>query len=510
MSTSLLAVRVPVARADISPEYPVSPRGYANLTTFVTPIWWMNYGFMSPPADTATAQGQHVLVPITTTAYQGVSFMMFHGLYSKHVRSVSVREYIGPGLWVPLPVQTPAITEVDPTASFTVDLGVAEHVGTRYVQFSVTYTDNNVIRSAVVALTTVPKPVNATDLTPTATPATIFWGQSAAIAAHLMPANSTAGVAWSLQPAAAGTLNPLSGTTTQLTPKTVQPNDPYLQYNPAGLKTTLQARVTNPDGSQLTRQTEVIIGGLTPQTAATGSTFSYRPAALNPATFPAGATVRYQWTLQNPSRQNVSPPGTTLNQPDFRWTNIPGNAAGEYFLQLTLIFTTGGRDFQWVSNVTTLQISPAAIRLRAVPNLTFMLASTGGARIPTGNDLNALAGTTLVYQAGQTTAGAAFDGNDQGRLLVDGSQWSLAVAVSPFTNTATKAPLNVTPILGLTLNGTRQAIPADGGSITVLKNQLNALAATMDDQTTLFIPQTPLVPPGTYQADVTWTVTTAP
>ncbi|ERL64393.1 hypothetical protein L248_0935 [Schleiferilactobacillus shenzhenensis LY-73] len=508
MGGGLFGITVPVAGAEIGPEFPASPPGSAGKSTYgLFTIWWVNYGFMSPPADTSTAQGQHVLIPITTTAYSGFPMPWF---FSKHVRSVSVREYVGPGLWAPLPVQTPTITEVDPTASFTVDLGVANRVGTRYVQFSVTYTDGHVIRSGVVALTTVPKPVNATDLAPTATPPTIFWGQSAAIAAHLMPDNSTGSVTWSLQPAAAGTLNPADGTTTQLTPKDVQPNDPYLQYNPAGLQTTLQAQVTNPDGSRLTRQTQVIIGGLTPQTAAAGSTFSYRPAALNPAAFPAGATVRYQWTLQKPSRQSVSPPGTTLNQPDFRWTNIPGNAAGEYFLQLTVIFTTGGHDFQWVSNVTTLWVNPAAIRLRAVPNLTFMLAGGGGNRVPTGDDLNAAAGTMLVYQAGQTRTGAAFDGNDQGRLLVDGSQWSLAVAVSPFTNTATNAPLNVTPILELTLNGTRQTIPADGGSITVLKNQRDALAAAMDDQTTLLIPQTPLVPPGTYQADVTWTVTTAP
>ncbi|WP_260301298.1 hypothetical protein [Schleiferilactobacillus harbinensis] len=498
---------VPVQAADPpapDPEFTPSPDGFSVQFIF----WWMNYGFTTQPNDYNVIQGTPLRIGMTTTAYSG-----FYGIGVKRITGVTTREYLGGGLWTNYPGVSPSFSQADPTATIIVDLGAARVVGTNYVQFTATYSDGTKIYSRVIKITTTSSAIDATALAPQTTTPTIFWGQSATIASGISPANSTAKINWAMPPGGAnlGTIMPPMGLATEYNSAIPALTDSLIANNPAGFPVNIPITAKNTDGTTVQNTATITVGGLTPQAVVARENFTYSPAALNPATFPAGMTPSYQWTVMDSNYQPVTPAGAVTNQATFSWTKVPNNAATYYFLQLTITFTDGGgHTLKWQSNDTILQVVDPPPYLRVVPNMRFQLFRDNAYTLPTAEDLNAAGGTTLAYQPDTGQPTNTFDGNNQGFIRVDGDHWTLSLAASPFTNRTTGDVLTVTPTLHLVWANGQAAVPVDGTNTVLVHNQTDNFAATLSAGSTLYIPQTAQVPGGTYQSQLTWTVTIAP
>jgi hypothetical protein len=298
---------------------------------------------------------------------------------------------------------------------------------------------------------------------------------------------------------------------TQYNSALIAANDPLILNNITGFPIAIPVKATNPDGSTIQNAATVTVGGLMPQAVVAREDFSYRPAALDPATFPSGMTPTYQWVITDSNYQPITPANTVTNDATFRWSKVPNTKTTYYYLQLNITFSNNqGNSVVWRSNYTPLQVVDPPPYLQAVPNMQFQLFQNNAYRPATAGDLNSPTGTTLRYQAYQSQPTTTFDGNNQGVIHITGAHWTLSLAANPFTNTTTGDVLNVTPTLNLAIGQKRIPVPANGTNTVVLAAQTDDLATTLNDQTTLFIPQTAQVPGGTYRSQLTWTLNISP
>lgn len=508
-----ILIAAPVRAADPpapAPENPVNADGW----TFQIPLfndWITNYGFLAQPNDANLVQGVPLRISMLTTMSSGLSLLGHTG--AKSVSRVIVRQALNSMMWVTNPGPKITLSQNEPKETITADFGVAQTAGINFYQFTIIYTDGTQIYSRVVKVSISPKAISATALNPQTTTPTIFWGQTADITPGLTPANSTAQIAWAMPPGGGnlGTIMPPMGLATQYNSAIPALTDSLIANNPAGFPVNIPITAKNADGTTVQNTATITVGGLTPQAVVARENFTYSPAALNPATFPAGMTPSYQWTVMDSNYQPVTPAGAVTNQATFSWTKVPNNAATYYFLQLTITFTDGGgHTLKWQSNDTILQVVDPPPYLRAVPNMRFQLFRDNAYTLPTAEDLNAAGGTTLAYQPDTGQPANTFDGNNQGFIRVDGDHWTLSLAASPFTNRTTGDVLTVTPTLHLVWANGQAAVPVDGTNTVLVHNQTDNFAATLSAGSTLYIPQTAQVPGGTYQSQLTWTVTIAP
>ncbi|MCI1891530.1 MAG: WxL domain-containing protein [Schleiferilactobacillus harbinensis] len=500
-----------VSAADTTPpaaQYTPSSDGVAYYIPLFN-FWVVNYGFSTQPGNQNLIQGSPLKISMGAAAYTGWTGLL--SIFNQSVSQVVVAGYLGGGLWVNYPNAVVTINQQDPAANITVDLGIAKTVGTQYFQFTVIYSDGKRVYSRLVAITTVPAAVPTTAVNPKVMTPTIFWGQTVDLSAGLTPTNSTASVSWTPPAPNVGTLTLTNAMATQYNSALIAANDPLILNNITGFPIAIPVKATNPDGSTIQSAATVTVGGLMPQAVVAREDFSYRPAALDPTTFPSGMTPTYQWVITDSNYQPITPANTVTNDATFRWSKVPNTKTTYYYLQLNITFSNNqGNSVVWRSNYTPLQVVDPPPYLQAVPNMQFQLFQNNAYRPATAGDLNSPTGTTLRYQDYQSQPTTTFDGNNQGVIHITGAHWTLSLAANPFTNTTTGDVLNVTPTLNLAIGQKRIPVPANGTNTVVLAAQTDDLATTLNDQTTLFIPQTAQVPGGTYRSQLTWTLNISP
>ena len=347
-------------------------------------------------------------------------------------------------------------------------------------------------------------------------PTTVLWGQSIGLNAHLTPTNSTASVAWGTNAASGvGAFTNVNGRITSF--KTEAPSgntNAALQTN-NGTPVTFTATATNDDKTTVSGKVQATIGGLNPLTVQRGTSFSVKPAALDGVTYPSKPTFKWHLYKDQKGSQDYSPVAgeqITNNTDTLNWQNIQA-AAGTLYYQLEVEFDSGQKSY-WYSNIAPLTITASAPQLHAVPNLQFALSS--GAN-PSIADFYAAQGVTMVYQPSTIANQTNWDGNNHGALAIagGGSTWSLNVQFSPFKNQTTQHYLSTETggSAAVTLHfadGTAVQAKDNRQPVTVYSKVTKDVTTTTATTTSLQVPQTSTIQPGTYQSTATWTLVKAP
>nr|WP_274805026.1 protein export cytoplasm protein SecA2 ATPase RNA helicase [Lacticaseibacillus rhamnosus] len=515
----LIGVSPFVVTADSRPTdpvaTPVSPAGQYFSWWFIKLV--NRNGLVTQPSDQSvvatTGSTMTVNVPMVTTNANGI-----FGFGAQRLSSASYQQYNATTGW---PNQFKNMTvDVDtdnPTTSAIAHLPVSTTPGTRYYQMKLTYTDNNpkTIYSGVFAITVVPKPVNATGITVTGQPLSALWGQQIGLTSQLQPTNSTATVAWQESVSGLGDFTNTTGKNTNFKSQAPQNmKDAALQTN-NGTPVTFTATATNDDKTTVSGKVQATIGGLNPLTVQRGTSFSVKPAALDGVTYPSKPTFKWHLYKDQKGSQDYSPVAgeqITNNTDTLNWQNIQA-AAGTLYYQLEVEFDSGQKSY-WYSNIAPLTITASAPQLHAVPNLQFALSS--GAN-PSIADFYAAQGVTMVYQPSTIANQTNWDGNNHGALAVagGGSTWSLNVQFSPFKNQTTQHYLSTENggSAAVTLHfadGTAAQAKDDRQPVTVYNKVTKDVTTTTATTTSLQVPQTSTVQPGTYQSTATWTLVKAP
>ncbi|NVO89328.1 protein export cytoplasm protein SecA2 ATPase RNA helicase [Lactobacillus rhamnosus] len=502
-------------RPDPPAATPVSPDGqYWKFLVFYDVS---QNGLVSQPSDqslVATSGTQMTVdVPMVTTNMNGFIWGV------KRLSKVSYQQYNPSSGWPNKFTDMSLSVGTDqPTTSATGKLPVTTTPGTYYFQLKLTYTNNapQVVYSRVFAITIVPQPVKATAVNATADPTTVLWGQSIGLNAHLTPTNSTASVAWGTNAASGvGAFTNVNGRITSF--KTEAPSgntNAALQTN-NGTPVTFTATATNDDKTTVSGKVQVTIGGLNPLTVQRGTSFSVKPAALDGVTYPSKPTFKWHLYKDQKGSQDYSPVAgeqITNNTDTLNWQNIQA-AAGTLYYQLEVEFDSGQKSY-WYSNIAPLTVTASAPQLHAVPNLQFALSS--GAN-PSIADFYAAQGVTMVYQPSTIANQTNWDGNNHGALAVagGGSTWSLNVQFSPFKNQTTQHYLSTETggSAAVTLHfadGTAAQAKDDRQPVTVYNKVTKDVTTTTATTTSLQVPQTSTIQPGTYQSTATWTLVKAP
>lgn len=283
----------------------------------------------------------------------------------------------------------------------------------------------------------------------------------------------------------------------------------------AGTIVDFTATATNPDHSTIKGSSSVTFGGLNPLTVQRGSSFSIKPAALDGAVYPG--TPHFEWILYKDRSGNVYTPSSsehiTQHSDTLQWQDIQA-APQQLYYQLLVSFKTSQGTMYWKTNIAPLTITVSAPQLHAVPNLQFALSS--GAN-PSIADFYAAQGVTMVYQPSTIANQTNWDGNNHGALAVagGGSTWSLNVQFSPFKNQTTQHYLSTENggSAAVTLHfadGTAAQAKDDRQPVTVYNKVTKDVTTTTATTTSLQVPQTSTVQPGTYQSTATWTLVKAP
>ncbi|MCG4282098.1 hypothetical protein [Lacticaseibacillus saniviri] len=488
-------------RAAPAPQYPQSDPGSYGYIPLVNVLWVSNTGLTAQPADTAVVYGANTRVTVPMTAVNQNGWFIFTG---NKISSVSVNEYVN-GSWQAVNVGT-SISHSEPTSSADVTLPAGLSVGTHYYQATVHY-PNDVRYSRVFTVNVAPQAVPATAITLSPQYPSILWGESTQVKATLTPENATTPINnWTTS---LGSLDRTDSSLVNLT--TTVP----ASATDASLKNEGTAATLHATSNGLTGTTQVTVGGITSQTLNEGATLSYHPTALDHLTGVVG-TPTYTWHLYNANNQEQSwPDQSVTNKPTLTVPNASMALDGMYF-QVTVSWqVTSGSNTTTInrySNIAQLHVNQQSAQLIAVPNMMFAKAD---GQDPTVEDF---AGTTPVVlrlkNTSQNQTSQAYDGNNANFLSVKGPQWSLAVAFTPFRQTASNAFLGgqTSTAIGqfnLGLNGQNIAITGDGNNQPVLTNQTRDLNATLNTNTTVTLPNG-AVKRGTYQSIATWTVTRAP
>ncbi|WP_193312107.1 WxL domain-containing protein [Schleiferilactobacillus harbinensis] len=508
-----LALQPVMAATDVPSqgEHPKSAAGWSIGPIFGA--YLISNGLTKQPADVNFVKG-------TTASASMVSTFSDQWVGGYNITSVNARVYQGNGQWANAGL-TSSIAKSKPTATIAYNLSNLD-VGTYYFQFSVTYSSGTTSYSDMITVNVAAAPKDAESIRPAPKRSTIFWGESTAVDANLLPPDSTSVVTWTPPAATTGSLSPMTGLTTSFASAQIDANaaDTRLNYD-NGLPVTIGANATNTVvPGTIGGTTQVTVGGLVRQDAIAGRSFSYSPAALNDIVFPEGMTPSYQWTVYNANRQKVST-SAVLNNPSFSWANVAKPpVADRYYLQLNIILKSGSNTVTWRSNLAPLVVMTPASRLIAVPNLRFLAYVNGAFRTPLIGDFYQAGGVTLRYSAAAAQVGnGTYDGNNTGFLAVQtvGQNWNLSVQASGFTHQLSGLSLPTNPTLTLAVllaNGGSQVVAVPTGDaaapVTVLANQTTNYSGNLNSATTLQVPQTSFMLTGNYQSNLTWTLTQAP
>ncbi|MCH4170005.1 MAG: hypothetical protein LKF36_02145 [Lactobacillus sp.] len=496
-----------VQAAAPTPENTVSAAGWQILGGIV-----ISNGITAQPSDVNA-----IKAPTTT-----ISFTAMHkddvGFSGSILKNATVREYVN-GSWNNVPTGFNRTKPNNYSANVALTFNDLA-VGTHYYQIAVTYVNWLGITvdtkySRVVTVNIAPQPVDATAIAPTATPATIFWGQTTSLDAHLTPANSTATVSWAFGDSSLGAFSNSTGIQTNFT-STLSPTDDNLKQA-AGVVSTATATATNSGGGKLSGGAQVTIGGLTKQNVIEGDTLTYYPPALDTMTPPTGAGVSYKWQIYDSNYKLLSNPGGTVagNGKTLTWTNVPMPSSSIYYLKLNITITKDNQSAIWQSNYAPLTVEPAVVKLIAVPNLLFNKFDGTNYTTPSIQDFYNPAGLTLNYVPKRNVkASTNYDGNNNDLLAVSGKKWTLTVGFSPFRNMDDQNYLSSdkggTAQFNLNVNGKSFLASDNNTPVTLFTNSADSYTGSLNNSTTLKIPQVKTVTPGTYQSTATWTLIKAP
>lgn len=411
-----------------------------------------------------------------------------------------------------------------PTSSLDSNLSVPTTPGTYYYQLRLQFNNGSpsMVYSNVFAITVVPKPVKAVEISPTANPAEVLWGQPSRVQANLSPSNSTAVVSWQPNPPTGQTATVSNSTgistllnTPDLTTEPGEPKDPTLLQTDNGTPMSVTATATNDDNSKVTGEAKVTLGGLHPLTVEKGQAISLKPAALNNVSYPG--TPQFSWRIYDANKKTYTlKTGETaeLNKDTFKWNNVQGSSNKMYY-QLVVGFKNDKGTTYWYSNIAPITITTTTKTptLIAVPDLAFRLSS---GQDPTVADFYQSGGVKLNYVAPDNLKALTYDGNKAGAIAVGGKNvpWTLSVAFSPFKSTAgnylaTSAGGAAT--IGLQLStGAAVTLKDNNQAQQVAQSSVSDFSATVDNRSSLVFGQIPSIKAGTYQSTATWTLVKGP
>lgn len=300
----------------------------------------------------------------------------------------------------------------------------------------------------------------------------------------------------------------------QLRGRAGRQGEPVLQTD-SGTPINFIATSTNPDQTTVKGTASATLGGLGPLTVQRGENFTIKPPALTGVQYPS--TPQFDWVIyKDRSGTRYTPTADehlTTNTDTLNWQNVQAPQEKLYY-QLIVSFTNNGKTSHWYTNIAPLTITATNPELHAVPNLQFALSPGTN---PTIADFYKASGVMMQYAPSKMVNTANWDGNNASVLAITsgGSQWRLNVQFSPFKNMTTQRNLGGssggTAAFSLHFaDGTTMAAKDDSQPVTLYNGATQNVTTTTSTDTSLNIPQTASIQPGTYQSTATWTLVKAP
>lgn len=495
-------------------ETPSQPGGWGWL--------WFYNGLITQPNDqnivATNGTSMTVAVPLETTNIRGIL-----GIVNQHLVSVGYKQYNNANGWPNSFTDVGSGNlSVEPTSTdATAKLSVPTTPGTYYYQLQLTYNNGSpqTVYSDVFAITVMPKPIDATGLVVTADQKSVLWGQQIGLNAQPMPTNSTATIGWRANPSDPkfGVFSSTSGQKTSFTTKAPANKGDAVLQNDSGTQINLTATATNSDYSSVEGTASATLGGVYPITVQRGENFNVKPVALNDVQYPSNPD--FKWFIYKDQTGTDEYKASTSehlvqNTDTLQWQNVQA-PQGKLYYQLVVTFNKGtSSEFSWYTNIAPLTITATNPELHAVPNLQFALSSGTN---PTIADFYKPNGVMMQYAPSKMVNTANWDGNNAGVLAITsgGSQWRLNVQFSPFKNMTTQRNLGGssggTAAFSLHFaDGTTMAAKDDSQPVTLYNGATQNVTTTTSTDTSLKIPQTASIQPGTYQSTATWTLVKAP
>lgn len=490
---------------------PVSPLGKVG--------WFLvfNNGLITQPNDqnivATNGTSMTVAVPFVTTNKSGF-------FRNRLLSSVGYKQYNNSNGWPNsfTVVDNLSVESTQPATTATANLSVPTTSGTYYYQLSLTYNSGNppTVYSNVFAITVVPKPIDATGLKVTANPKSVLWGQQIGLNAQPTPTNSTATIGWRADPKF-GVFSSTSDQETIFTTKAPANKGDTVLQNDSGTQINLTATATNSDQSTVEGTASATLGGVYPITVQRGENFNVKPDALNDVQYPSNRD--FKWFIYKDQTGTDEYKASTSehlvqNTDTLQWQNVQA-PQGKLYYQLVVTFNKGtSSEFSWYTNIAPLTITATNPELHAVPNLQFALSSGTN---PTIADFYKPNGVMMQYAPSKMVNTANWDGNNADVLAITsgGSQWRLNVQFSPFKNMITQRNLGGSSGGTATFflyfaDGTKMEAKDDSQPVTLYNGATQNVTTTTSTDTSLKIPQTASIQPGTYQSTATWTLVKAP
>lgn len=514
---------MPVQTAEAANDRPLAP-----AETQVSPpgqgwlFWVFTNGLITQPNDQSIVAtdgtSMTVAVPLVTTNKNG-----FFGFGEQRLLFVGYQQYNNSNGWpnrfTYVDSSNLSVGSTQPSTNATAKLSVPTTSGTYYYQLELTYNNGDPVYSDVFAITVVTKPIDATGLVVTANQKSVLWGQQIGLKAQPMPTNSTATVGWNADPSDPkfGVFSSTSGQKTSFTTKAPANKGDAVLQNDSGTQINLTATATNSDYSRVEGTASATLGGVYPITVQRGENFNVKPDALNGVQYPSKPDFRWFIYKDQAGTAEYTPSTSehlVQNTDTLQWQNVQA-PQGKLYYQLVVTFNKGTSSaFSWYTNIAPLTITATNPELHAVPNLQFALSSGTN---PTIADFYKPNGVMMQYAPSKMVNTANWDGNNAGVLAITsgGSQWRLNVQFSPFKNMTTQRNLGGssggTAAFSLHFaDGTTMAAKDDSQPVTLYNGATQNVTTTTSTDTSLKIPQTASIQPGTYQSTATWTLVKAP
>lgn len=518
---------MPVQTAEAANDRPPAPA--ATPVSLPGEGWWLwvfTNGLITQPNDqnivATNGTSMTVAVPFVTTNTSGIFFG------NQRLSSVGYQQYNNSNGWpnrfTYVDSSNLSVGSTQPSTNATAKLSVPTIPGTYYYQLKLTYSrgDPITVYSDVFAITVVPKPIDATGLVVTANQKSVLWGQQIGLNAQPMPTNSTATIGWRANPSDPkfGVFSSTSGQKTSFTTKAPADKGDAVLKNDSGTPINLTATATNSDHSTVEGTASATLGGVYPITVQRGENFNVKPDALNGVQYPSNPeNTDFRWFIYKDQTGTAEyTPSTSenlvQNKDTLQWQNVQA-PQGKLYYQLVVTFNKGTNSaFSWYTNIAPLTITATNPELHAVPNLQFALSSGTN---PTIADFYKPKGVMMQYAQSKMVNTANWDGNNAGVLAITsgGSQWRLNVQFSPFKNMTTQRNLGGssggTAEFSLHFaDGTKMEAKDDSQPVTLYNGATQNVTTTTSNDTSLNIPQTASIQPGTYQSTATWTLVKAP
>lgn len=515
---------MPVQTTEAENDRPPTPAATPSLPGEGWWRWVFTNGLMTQPNDqnivATNGTSMTVEVPLVTTNTSGIL-----GFRNQRLLSVGYKQYNNSNGWpnrfTAVDSRNLRVGSDHPSTTATANLSVPTTSGTYYYQLQLTYSNGTptTVYSNVFAITVVPKLIDATGLVVTANQKSVLWGQQIGLNAQPMPTNSTATIGWRANPSDPkfGVFLSTSGQETSFTTKAPANKIDEVLQNDSGIPINLTATATNSDLPTVEETAYATLGGVYPITVQRGGNINVKPDALKGVQYPSNPD--FKWFIykdQTGTDEYKAPTSEHLvqNTDTLQWQNVQA-PQGKLYYQLVVTFNKGtSSEFSWYTNIAPLTITATNPELHAVPNLQFALSSGTN---PTIADFYNPNGVMMQYAQSKMVNTANWDGNNADVLAITsgGSQWRLDVQFSPFKNMTTQRNLGGssggTAAFSLRFaDGTKMAAKDDSQPVTLYNGATQNVTTTTSTDTSLEIPQTASIQPGTYQSTATWTLVKAP